>query len=127
MPKRRKKEEENCENCGELLEDCECEMEEDVTIEDVSKVLDVAGKGLDVLTKLKKLAAKNASYGLPPDAMKAHINETKEELEKLQKERLEKEGGKEKKWKTEIRIAIISGIVVPIIIAIIVFLTGFFK
>jgi len=117
MPKK----EEYCEECGEHVDDCECEeyceecdnpideceCDNDTTLQDVGDVIDTANKGLDFLDRLKKYSepAKTQTHGDEKSKVAAQAS-------KQEKQRGEKF---DKKWKIET----IVKIAIPIIVALI--------
>ncbi|MGI0047531.1 MAG: hypothetical protein ACREBB_10165 [Nitrosotalea sp.] len=123
MPRRKYDEEKYCVDCGELLNDCECEEEESITLDDVNKFLDTTKKGLDVLDKFQKISKPKTEfpqvpYYAPTTVTHDMIKDTQTNDQK-KKEDEEKERREHKKWKIDTAIKI-GSIVVSSIVALIV-------
>ena len=124
MPRRKYDEEEYCADCGETLDDCECDDEEEnITLDDVNKFLDTTKKGLDVLDKFQKMSKPKTEFPqvpyYPPNTVtRETIKETQTRVqEKGDSE--EKEQREHRKWKIDAAIKI-GSIVVSAIVGLIV-------
>ncbi|MGI0046329.1 MAG: hypothetical protein ACREBB_03965 [Nitrosotalea sp.] len=123
MPRKKYDEEELCPDCGELLDDCECEEEEDITMDDVNIFLDTTKKGLDVIDKLQKLSKpKTESPQIPyyaPRTVTHDIIKDAHASEQEKKDVEEKERKEHRKWKIDTAIKI-GSIAVSAIVGLIV-------
>jgi hypothetical protein len=123
MPRRKYEEEEYCADCGEPLDDCECEEEESITLDDVNKLLDTTKKGLDVLDKFQKISKpKTESPQIPYYAPRTVTHDDMKNARIREQERTEpqeKEQKEHTRWKINVAIRI-GGIAVSAIVAIIV-------
>lgn len=109
--------EEYCEDCNNLVDDCECE-DGGTTLQDINNFLDTANKGLDFLDRLKKQPESPQPKPLTNDEAKFIGQDIERKRRKKQQEegitkKIKKES--DKKWKIETIIKI----AVPITVALI--------
>lgn len=123
MPRKKYDEEEYCADCGESLDNCECDEEENITLDDVNKLLDTTKKGLDILDKFQKISKPKTELPqvpyYPPSTVIHNTIKESQIPDQDKKEDKEKERREHRKWKIDTAIKI-GGIVVSAIVSLIV-------